>query len=119
MMTEENSEAVNAFTGIALLVSVAIGLLIFFTTSDAVMSICTPLLIFGAYEIISSVMRSRVNDQFGTNESDAAVLWGFVFIIAGGAGFVYTFSSNLLLVAIFIVLAIALYLVVRIARSRN
>lgn len=109
---------VNGLTGVIILLCIAVGLLLFFTTGNIIKSICIPVVIFGVYEILSSLIRNNQIDQFGTSESGAALFWGFVFVIIGGAGLVFVYADNLIFVAIFIVLIAAVYLVVRMLGNR-
>ena len=104
---------IGALTWMVMLIAAAIGLAIYFYTKDIIVTVSVPLLIMGAYELISSLIRNRENDQFGTNEAGAAVFWGFIILTLGGAGVVWWYTGSIIIVAIFAILMGAAYMAVR------
>ena len=120
-MAENESRTISwgAITGAVVLLSIAFGLLYYYYTSLWIPAIGIPLLIIGIYEAISSVARSKKVDQFGTSESGAAVVWGFVFIAIGGAMLIFQYSDNIIFPIVFAIVVIVLYLVVSMLNKRS
>jgi hypothetical protein len=102
----------RTITGVVVLASIIIGLLYYYYTSLWIPAIGIPLLIIGVYEAISSIARSNKVDQFGTSDSGAAIVWGFVFIAIGGALLVFQYSDNIIFPIIFFIAVIILYIIV-------
>ena len=107
-MAEEESKPRNlgAVTGAVVLIAIVVGLLCYYVTSSWLLAIGIPILIIGAYELISSFFRNTKNDQFGTNESGAAALWGFLFIAVGGAIVIYPYADSIIIPIVFVLLII-------------
>ena len=108
---------VSALTWMVLLISIAAGLVAFFYTKDFILLICIPLVIFGVYEMFSSIVKNHQNDQFGTNESSVAVFWGFVIVTIGGAGLVFKYTGSLIITLVFALLMGAAYMAFRLFRK--
>jgi hypothetical protein len=109
----------GAITGIVVLIAIAVGLLYYYYVGLWIPAIGIPLLIIGAYEAISSILRSTAVDQFGTSDSGAATVWGFVFIAIGGALMVFQYSNNIIFPIVFFIAIIVLYLVVSAANKKR
>jgi len=117
---EPTSRNMGAITGAIVLIAIVVGLLYYYMTSDWLPSIGIPILIIGAYELVSSFFRSTTNDQFGTNESGAAALWGFVFIAIGGAMLIYRFADGgIIMPVVFAILVIIAYIIYAMFRKKQ
>ena len=119
MASESNGSLnIHALTWMMLFISVAIGLAVYYFTKEIMPTISAPILLFGIYELLSSVLRTKERNMFGTSEAGASIFWGFVITTIGGAGFAWYFSHSFIVVAIFIVLMGAAYMALRVFSSR-
>lgn len=114
-MGEETKKNTNwgTISGIVFLLAIAIGLVYYYVTSLWIPAIGIPLLIIGVYEVLSAFFRSSEKDRWGTSESGAAVLWGFVLIAAGGAIMVYQYADSIIIPIVFVIIVMVLYLFAR------
>ncbi len=111
-MSEESKKGLNGkVTAIAGLIALAVMLIFGYYTGNWISGFGLFLLIFGVYEVASTFRRSDRVDQWGTSESGAAALWGFLFIAVGGALVLFQYSDNMLYAVLFCIGMIVLYLV--------
>ena len=109
----KTNEDWGKITAIAILLSLIVGLLIFYFLGSIALSIASPVLLFGLFELGSSFLKSREPDQFGTSESFAATFWGFVFIAVGIALLMFLYTGNLIFTAVVVLLIMVVYLIMR------
>ena len=120
-MTGEEPKPRNmgAITAAVVLLAIVVGLLYYYVTSDWLPAIGILILLIGVYELISSFFRNTANDQFGTNESGAAALWGFLLIAVGGAMLIYRYSNDIIIPVVFAILIIVAYIIYAMFRKRQ
>jgi len=118
-MTDNDSRNWGAMTGAAILLAIAAGLIYYYLTNEILGTIGLPILVFGVYELLSSFLRSSKHDMYGTSESEAATLFGFLFIAAGGAIIVYRYADSIIIPIVFAIIIIVLYLVVRMSHGKK
>ena len=119
MSGEPKSVNWSAITAAVILLSVAIGLIYYYVQSDLIPSICIPLIIIGVFEIGSSFVKSKEVDQFGTSVSQAAMIWGYLFIAAGGAGIIYQYTDSIIIPIVFVIIVIVVYILTRAFGKKN
>jgi len=111
-MANESNKGVNGkVSAIAILIAFAVMLIFGYYTGNWLSGFGLFMLIFGVYEVASTFMRSDQVDQWGTSESGAAALWGFLFIAVGGALVLFQYSNNILFAILFCIGIVVLYLV--------
>ena len=116
---EVSNSNLNAMTWIAILVSLAVGLVVFYVYNDLLLAASLFLLLMGLYEVCSSIVRNGVNNQYGTNESDAALMWGFVLLTLGCMGITYYLTKEWIFTILSGIAIAVVYLVIRIAKNRQ
>jgi len=109
----------GAINGAAALLSIAAGLIYFYMEGDWLPAIGIPITIFGAYELISSFVRNREEDRWGTSDSGAAAFFGFTFIAIGGAVLIYHFMDSIVIALVFAVVLGAVYLLLKAMVKKN
>jgi uncharacterized membrane protein HdeD (DUF308 family) len=109
----------GAITGAVILIAIAVGLVYYYCTSIVWPALGLPLLIFGVYELISSLFRSTENDRWGTSEAGAASIFGFIFIAIGGALIIIEYADSIIIPILFIIAVMVLYIVFALLRRRK
>jgi hypothetical protein len=120
-MAENEKESTNwgAITGVVVLVAIIVGLLYYYYTSQVIPAIGIPLLIIGVFEVLSSIGKSSTPDQFGTSESYAATVLGFLLIAIGGAMLVFIYSDSIIFPIVFALVVIILFFLVSMAKRKK
>jgi hypothetical protein len=120
-MSDETKEfkSWGSVSAVAILLAIAVGLIYYYVTKDWLVAIGLPILILGVYETISSLFRSTQKDRYGTSESGAAVLLGFMAMSIGGAIVIFKFADSIIIPIVFIILIMALYVVVSMALKKR
>ncbi|AMK13782.1 hypothetical protein AUP07_0733 [methanogenic archaeon mixed culture ISO4-G1] len=110
----------GTISAIVFLLAVIVGLIYYYYVSNnLIAAVCLVILIGGIYMVISALMRSTAKDQWGTSESGAAALFGFLMLAVGGAGMIYVFADGFVLPLIYAILMIVLYLIYALAMKRK
>ena len=101
-----NAKTLSAVTLGSLLISIAVGLLVWTVTDESpIIVIWTALLIFGVILVLLSFMYSPVPTKFGPSDAMYKLVCGILAAMIGLIGMLYTFTDLefWVLVAIFII----------------
>ena len=118
-MSEGGDRNWGAITAAVVLIAVVIGLLYYYFTGLWLPAIGLPILVFGVYELLSAFLRSSEPDRYGTSDSGAATLYGFILIAVGGGIIVYQYADNLIFTAVFAIAIVVLYLITIAVRKKS
>ena len=118
-MSEGSNRKWGTITAAVVLSAVVIGLLYFYFTGLWLPAIGLPILVIGVYMLLSSFLRSSEPDRYGTSDSGAATLFGFIMITIGGAIVAYQYADNIIIPIVFAIVIIVLYLVTAMARRKS
>ena len=118
-MSEGGNRNWGTITAAVVLLAVVVGLLYFYFTGLWLPAIGLPILIVGVYMLFSAFLRSSEPDRYGTSDSGAATLYGFILIAIGGAIVVYQYAENLIFTAAFAIVIVVLYLITAAVRKKN
>ena len=102
----------NAIAAGALLIAIALGIILWWYTGEAINAFSMILLVFGAYMAATSFARKGREDSFGPSDADAAMAGGLIVAGVGVTGFVWSFTGE---VAITVAVLIVIVAVVGIA----
>ncbi len=117
MGEESNTRNWGLIGGAVLLIAIIVGLLYYYFTSLWIPAIGLPILIFGIYEIITSFVRSSEKDMYGTSDSGAATIWGFLFIAIGGGLIVFQYANNIIFPIVYVLAILVLLIITRLAHK--
>ena len=118
-MAEETQKSFGKMTIIAILLGAIVSLVYYYYTSNWLPAIGLFLLVVGVYELLSSFFRSTEDDRWGTNESGAAALFGFLMVAVGGAIVVYQYADSIIIPIVFALAVIILYVVYSLFRKKK
>ena len=118
-MSDENGRNWGAITGAVVLIAVAVGLIFFYFKGLWIPAIGLPILIFGAYELLTSFLRSNEADRWGTSDSGAAFLFGMIMIAVGGALVIYQYVDNIIFPIVYAIALIVIYLLATAMRKKS
>lgn len=91
----------------ALLIAVALGLILYWYTGDALNTFGAILLVFGVYVAATSFARKGGEDNFGPSNADASLAAGAVLAGIGVACFVYSLTNAVLVTVAVIIIVLA------------
>ncbi len=103
----------------ALLIAIALGLIIYWYTGDALGTIGAILLVFGVYVAATSFARSGGEDNFGPSSADAALAAGAVVAGVGAACFVYSATGEVLITVAVIIIVLAVVGIIMAVKNRD
>lgn len=122
-MTEENkginSRTLNAISAGALLLAIALGVILYTVTEQALDAIWTILIVFGIYMAISSVLRGKNTDSFGPSEADVTIVGGTLLAGVGLAGLVYSLTNEVLYTVALIIAIVAIVGIIMAIKNRD
>lgn len=122
-MTEENkgisSRTLNAISAGALLLAIALGVILYTVTEQALDAIWTILIVFGIYMAISSVLRGKNTDNFGPSEADVTIVGGTLLAGVGLAGLVYSLTNEVLYTVALIIAIVAIVGIIMAIKNRD
>lgn len=114
-----NPRTWNAIAVGVLLVAVAIGLILFYVTGDALTTLATILLVFGLYIAASSFARKGGEDNFGPSSADAAMAAGGIVAGVGVMCFAYVYSGSVLITVAVLIIIVAVIGISMAIKNRN
>lgn len=121
-MTEEKGLNPRTWSAIALgafLISIALGLILYWATGDLLNAFAAILLVFGAYMAATSGLRNGREDSFGPSDSDAAMAGGIVLAGVGVTCFAWSFSGSVALTAAVLIIIVAVVGIAMAIKNRN
>jgi len=110
-MTEEKGMNPRTWSAIALgalLISVALGLILYWQTDSLLSAFAAILLIFGAYMAVSSFFRNGRKDSFGPSDADASL-----------ACLVWDATGEVTITAAVLIIIVAVVGIVMAVKNRN
>ena len=115
-----NNNTWSAITVGALLLSIAVGIVVYLSTGQILDVIWGILIVFGLFLGVTSIFRGgKNNNNFGGSTGDATLVMGILIAGVGVAGLVQSCMKNIMLtVAIFIVI-LAVTGIVMAIKNRN
>lgn len=103
----------------ALLISVALGLILYWYTGDLLNTFGTILLVFGIYVAATSFAKKGGEDNFGPSAADASLASGSVVAGIGVTCFVYSVTDEVLVTAAVLIIIVAVIGIVMAVKNRN
>lgn len=121
-MTDEkglNPRTWSAIAAGALLISIALGLILYWVTDDLLNAFAVILLVFGAYIAATSGIRNGREDSFGPSDSDAAMASGIVLAGVGLTCFAWTLTESVAIAAAVLIIVVAVVGIAMAVKNRN
>lgn len=111
-MSDDNSKQSgrtwSAISAVALLISIALGLLLFWYTGDILDALWGILIVFGIYMAVASAFRAKDADGFGPSPADAAAAGGIMVLGVGLAGLSYSLMGEVIISVVVIIVFLAI-----------
>lgn len=121
-MTEDKGLNPRTWSAIALgalLISIALGLILYWQTDSLLSAFAAILLIFGAYTAVSSFARRGREDSFGPSDSDAALAGGVVIAGVGATCLVWDATREVTVTVAVLIIIVAVVGIVMAVKNRN
>lgn len=121
-MTEDKGLNPRTWSAIALgalLISIALGLILYWQTDSLLSAFAAILLIFGAYTAASSFARRGREDSFGPSDSDAALAGGVVIAGVGATCLVWDATREVTVTVAVLIIIVAVVGIVMAVKNRN
>lgn len=122
-MTEESKglkpRTWNAIAAGVLLISIAVGLILYYYTGSLLNTFATILLVFGLYVAATSFARKGGEDNFGPSASDAAMASGAVVAGVGLTCFAYSLSGEVVITVAVLIIVLAVVGIAMAVKNRN
>ncbi len=121
-MTEEKGMNPRTWSAIALgalLISVALGLILYWQTDSLLSAFAAILLIFGAYMAVSSFFRNGRKDSFGPADADASLAGGVIVAGVGATCLVWDATGEVTITAAVLIIIVAVVGIVMAVKNRN
>lgn len=121
-MTEDNGIKPRTWSAIALgalLISVALGLILYWQTDSLLSAFAAILLVFGAYTAASSFARRGREDSFGPSDSDAALAGGVIIAGVGATCLVWDATEEVTITVAVLIIIVAVVGIIMAVKNRN
>lgn len=121
-MTESkglNPRTWNAISLGALLIAIALGLILYWATSDLLNTFSAIILVFGIYMAAASFFRRGREDSFGPSDSDAAMAGGAILAAVGLTGFAWSFTESVLIAVAMLIIIISVVGIALAVKNRS
>ncbi len=102
-----------------LLLSVALGILLYMETGDGLDALWMVFIVFGVYLAFTALFKGRDEDGFGPSESDLSVVGGSLLAGVGAAGLVYSLTDEVMYTAVVIIVVIAVVGIIMAVKNRD
>lgn len=114
-----SSRTLNAIGAGAFLIAVALGIILYTVTGNALDAVWMILIVFGLYMGITSTLRSRSTDGFGPSEADVTVVGGALLAGIGVAGLIYSISDEVLYTVAVIIVIVAVVGIIMAIKNKD
>lgn len=121
-MTEDNGIKPRTWSAIALgalLISIALGLILYWQTDSLLSAFAAILLVFGAYTAASSFARKGREDSFGPSDSDAALAGGVIIAGVGATCLVWDMTKEVTVTVAVLIIIVAVVGIIMAVKNRN
>ncbi|MBO4552111.1 MAG: hypothetical protein J5673_02810 [Candidatus Methanomethylophilaceae archaeon] len=118
-MSEKPYSEIGTLTWIAALAAIITGLVVYIFLKDILLSVSVFFIFIGVYELSSVCLRNHENDQFGTNDASASLLWGFLFLTVGGVALTFDYTGDILKTVIVGLAILLVYNVIRLVLRKK
>ena len=109
----------NAIAAGALLIAIALGIILWWYTEDAINAFSMILLVFGAYMAATSFARKGREDSFGPSDADAAMAGGLIVAGVGITGFVWSFTGEVTITVAVLIVIVAVVGIALAVKNRS
>lgn len=109
----------NAIAAGALLISIALGMILYSQTDSLLSAFAVILLVFGAYTAASSFARKGREDSFGPSDSDAALAGGVIIAGVGATCLVWDSTGEVTITVAVLIIIVAVVGMAMAMKNRN
>lgn len=109
----------NAIATGALLISIALGMILYSQTDSLLSAFAVILLVFGAYTAASSFARKGREDSFGPSDSDAALAGGVIIAGVGATCLVWDSTGEVAITVAVLIIIVAVVGMAMAMKNRN
>lgn len=102
-----------------LLLSIAIGIILYVVTGDLLNTFAAILFVYGVYVAVMSFAKKGGENNFGPSAADAAMAGGAVLAGVGLACFAYSFSKDVLITVAVLIIVLAIVGIAMAVKNRN